>query len=223
MTSEEVFDKFAERYDSWYERPFGSSVFRIEKACISTLCEGLKGPYLEVGVGTGRFSKALGIEYGLDTSMGVLKLAKGRGITVVQGAGESLPFRDGCFGAVFIIVTICFVREPLKVLREASRVLRDDGSVILGLIPRESPWAAYYIKKGEAGNVFYKIARFYSRDELEEMLSLAGLRITRACSTLFHEPTEEPVEFEPPKEGLHLDAGFVSLIAKKVSNLQKFK
>lgn len=215
MESERVFDALADRYDGWYDKPFGSSVFGIESSCISSLCDGLKKPFLEVGVGTGRFSEALGIEFGLDPSSGVLRLAKRRGISVVQGAGEMLPFRDGSFGAVFLIVTLCFVSDPLSVLKETVRVLRADGVVILGLILKESPWAKYYMKKGEAGNIFYRIAKFYSKKELEELLSSAGLGMIGAYSTLFHEPAEEPIEFEPPRNGLYKDAGFISVIARK--------
>ena len=87
------------------------------------LCKGLKPPLLEVGVGTGRFAQALGIEYGVDISSGVLKFAKKREITVVKGAGEELPFKDKVFGGVFLIVTLCFVDAPLKVLKESARVL----------------------------------------------------------------------------------------------------
>lgn len=57
----------------------------------------MEGPSLEIGVGTGRFAEALGIEYGVDVSGRVLELAKRRGITVVEGSGENLPFRDESF------------------------------------------------------------------------------------------------------------------------------
>ena len=129
------------------DRPFGKSAFKLEKASIKSLCKGLKPPLLEVGVGTGRFAQALGIEYGVDISSEVLKFAKKREVTVVKGAGEELPFKDKVFGGVFLIVTLCFVDAPLKVLKESARVLRDDGSIILGLILKESPWARFYEEK----------------------------------------------------------------------------
>ena len=145
---EYVFDIFAERYDKWYEKSFGKSAFHLEKSCIESLCENLKQSFLEVGVGTGRFAEALKIEYGIDISAGVLKFAEKREVAVIRGKGEKLPFIDKTFGAVFIIVTLCFVDEPLKVLEETERILRDSGGIILGLILRESPWASFYKKKG---------------------------------------------------------------------------
>jgi ubiquinone/menaquinone biosynthesis C-methylase UbiE len=89
---------------------------------------------------------------------------------------------------------LCFVEKPEKVLEEASRVLTKDGKQILGLILRESPWARFYMKKAEAGNVFYKNARFYGLSELEAMMSGSKLKIMDTCSTLFQKPTEEPLQ-----------------------------
>ena len=213
-----MFDIFAERYDKWYEKSFGKSAFHLEKACIESLCENLKQPFLEVGLGTGRFAEALRIEYGIDISVGVLELAKKRGVAVIRGRGERLPFIDKSFGAVFIIVTLCFVDEPLKVLEEAERILRDNGGIILGLILRESPWASFYKKKGEAGNVFYKIAKFHSSKELEVMVEKAGLRIVETSSTIFQAPTENPLHFEPTRKGYFEEAGFIAMKLRKINS-----
>ena len=205
----DVFDAFAERYDRWYDKPFGRSAFSLEKSCIQPVCKDLKKPFLEVGVGTGRFAEALEIEYGIDVSFGVSKIAKTRGISVIVCRGEKLPFRSESFGAVFVIVTLCFVDDPLEALKESARVLQNDGSIILGLILRESPWASYYKKKGEECNVFYKIAKFYSFDELKAMVEQAELKITEIRSTIFQEPTESPLHFENPRKGYSNEAGFV--------------
>ena len=170
---------------------------------------------MEIGVGTGRFAVALKIDYGIDKSIGVLKFAKKRGIEGIRGEGENLPFVDTSFGAVFIIVTLCFVDDSLKVLKEASRVLKDDGFLILGLMLKESPWASFYAKKGEEGNVFYKIARFYTLNELKYMLKNVGLQILEARSTILQPPTEEPFHFEPSKKGYFKDAGFIAIKLKR--------
>jgi len=209
----QVFDAFVERYDAWFDSPFGKSAFELEKSCIASLCRNLKRPSLEIGVGTGRFAEALGIEYSVDISGKALKFAKKRGITVVKGSGEELPFPDESFGSIFIIVTLCFVEKPEKVLEEASRVLAKDGRLILGLILKESPWALFYLKKGEAGNVFYKNATFYSFNELKVMMRKSELTIINVCSTIFQKPTEKPLRFEAPRRGYYGKAGFVAVKA----------
>jgi SAM-dependent methyltransferase len=211
LNVERVFDSFARRYDLWYEKPFGKSAFNLETACLESLCKNWKPPFLEVGVGTGRFAQALKIEFGIDVSIGVLKFAKQKGIIAIKGEGESLPFLDSSFGAVFLVVTLCFVEEPLAVLKEASRVVKEDGAVILGLILKESPWASFYKKKGDAGNVFYKISRFYSLEELKGLVEKAGLKIVEIGSTMFQAPTESPLCFELPESSYFEEAGFVAV------------
>jgi len=217
LTVEQVFDVYAKRYDAWYDKPFGKSAFNLEKACIESLCKNLRQPFLEVGVGTGRFAQALTIEYGIDISTGVLELATKREIIVVKGKGESLPFADSFFGGVFIVVTLCFADKPVKILKEASRVLKADSAVILGLILKESPWASFYREKGEAGNIFYKIATFYSFEELKTMGKKAGLEIVKISSTMFQAPTESLLRFEHPKNGYCKEAGFVAVKLRKVN------
>ena len=217
LTVEQVFDVYAKRYDAWYVKPFGKSAFNLEKACIESLCKNLRQPFLEVGVGTGRFAQALTIEYGIDISTGVLELATKREIIVVKGKGESLPFADSFFGGVFIVVTLCFADKPVKILKEASRVLKADSAVILGLILKESPWASFYREKGEAGNIFYKIATFYSFEELKTMSKKAGLEIVEISSTMFQAPTESLLRFEHPKNGYCKEAGFVAVKLRKLN------
>ena len=217
LNVEQVFDVYAKRYDAWYDKPFGKSAFNLEKACIESLCKNLRQPFLEVGVGTGRFAQALTIEYGIDISTGVLELATKREIIVVKGKGESLPFADSFFGGVFIVVTLCFVDKPVKILKEASRVLKADSAVILGLILKESPWASFYREKGEAGNIFYKIATFYSFEELKTMGKKAGLEIVEISSTMFQAPTESLLRFEHPKNGYCKEAGFVAVKLRKLN------
>ncbi|MGC8940356.1 MAG: hypothetical protein ACP5KU_07670 [Candidatus Bathyarchaeia archaeon] len=44
--------RYKEDVDAWFNSPFGSSAFKLEKSCIASLCRNLKRPSLEVGVGT---------------------------------------------------------------------------------------------------------------------------------------------------------------------------
>ena len=49
---------------------------------------------MEIGVGSGRFAQPLGVKIGIDPSRNMLKFAKERGIQVIRGGGENLPFKD---------------------------------------------------------------------------------------------------------------------------------
>jgi Methyltransferase domain len=100
----------------------GAAVFPSEVACLRPLLDGLPRPRAEIGVGSGRFAAALGVEVGLDPAAAPLALGASRGVRVVQGVGERLPFRSGVFGAVLVIVTVCFADDPAGAWRGLRRV-----------------------------------------------------------------------------------------------------
>ena len=126
--------------------------------------------------------------------------------------GERLPFRDGAFGAVLVVVTLCFADDPARLLREARRVLGPGGGVVLGDVFAESAWGERYRELGQAGHPFSAAARFLTREELAGALRAAGLRVLRARSTLRQPPTDAPTP-EPVIEGDDPDAGFVGWLA----------
>lgn len=208
------FDEHATDYDTWYDEE-GKLAFEIElRAIQETLPSLTLKPWLEIGVGSGRFSKALGIDTGLDPSVELAEIARGRGITVHQGKGEQTPFSKESFGAVFMIVTMCFVDTPPEVLREAYRILKPGGKVVLGVVLRESPWGKYYVEEKKKGHPFYKYATFYSYEELTEMMKQAGFTTERVISTLFQKQ-DEVKEMELPQNDYNADAGFTVLMAGK--------
>jgi len=217
VKAREVFDRLALRYDRWYEKPFGKSIYQLEVEAIRTVLPSFNTG-LEVGVGTGRFASALGIKFGLDISLSELLIARQRGINVVLGDAHRMPFPDGAFDLELIVVSICFFERPEVVLKEVSRTLSPDGYVILGLVLEESPWAEFYKQKGREGHPFYSIARFYSFSRLNEMLSSAGFVIDTVVSTLLEEPFEDrPVRNREIVSGYRSDAGFTVIRARRDS------
>ena len=111
-----LFDKLASDYDAWFEKD-GKLIFETEVRAFQEILPLLPKPWLEIGVGSGRFARALGIETGIDPSIELLNIAKSRGITTIQGRGEEELFKEESFGTVFLIVTLCFVDLPEAVLR----------------------------------------------------------------------------------------------------------
>ncbi len=208
-----VFDYLAEEYDLWYERPFGRSAFELELRCLKELLGSFKRG-LEIGVGTGRFASALGVRFGIDPSYEMLRIASRRGIRCVQGVGESLPFKKEVFDLVLIVVSICFVEDPLRVLKESRKVLLKGGRLVLGLVLSESPWAEFYRKKALEGHPIYRQASFHTFEEIKDMLVEAGFGIERVRSTLFEEPQDrEPVQNREVREGYSPEAGFTCICA----------
>lgn len=209
-----LFDRLAHRYDAWFDGDEGRLIFQIELAAIRGAAQAASRPWLEVGVGSGRFAAALGIDVGIDPSENLLEMARGRGVHAIRGYGEHLSFPDNAFGAVFMIVTICFVDDPVPVLQECHGVLRPDGKLIVGLVPRESAWGEKYIAEGRRGHPFYSHARFYTVSQVKSLLHKAGFTLEDCTSTLF-QPPGRAVEYEAPKEGCGSKAGFVTFVARK--------
>jgi SAM-dependent methyltransferase len=207
------FDDLALEYDAWFDKE-GSLIFFIEVQAFRTLLPSLPKPWLEIGVGSGRFAQALGIEAGVDPSYKLLKMARSRGINAFLGQGEQEPFDEQSFGTVFLIVTLCFLDSPLDVLREANRILLPDGKMVLGLVVRESPWGKFYQQKKKQGHRFYKYATFYSYDEIAKLLEQAGFSIERVISTLFQRPGKVK-RMELPQRGYSSSAGFTVMVARK--------
>jgi SAM-dependent methyltransferase len=210
---EALFDSLASIYDEWFEKD-GKLIFATEVQAFQQILASLPKPWVEIGVGSGRFAHALGIKVGLDPSTKLLEIARKRGITTYLGKGEKQPFDTASFGAAFLIVTFCFVHSPLDVLDETRRILAPGGKIVLGLVLRESPWGRFYEQKKKEGHRFYKYANFYSYDEVAALLEQAGFLVETVISTLFQEPGNVE-QVESPRNGLSPAAGFVVIMAGK--------
>ncbi len=205
------FDKLAHRYDAWFDSPKGRAVFLAEVRSLRCLTKAAPRPWLEVGVGTGRFAEALRVDEGIDPSPSVLQLAVGRGIRARLGDGEHLPYSDDSFGCVFLIVTICFLTDPLKALQECARVLKRHGCVIIGLVPADSPWGKLYARKGTEGHPFYTPAKFYTCDQVIQMARKAGFMLKEAASCLLAPPDMPLGEAAASQQGIIKGAGFAAM------------
>lgn len=205
-----VFDDFYERYDKWYEKHKYAYLSEIE-AVKKTIPEKKKG--LEIGVGTGRFASVLGIEYGIDPSEKMLEIAKKRGVKVKDGKGENLPYEDEKFDYVAIIISFCFLENPEKVIEESKRVLKENGKIIIGIVPRDSFLGKYYMGKD---SIFYRYATFFTVEEVVKMLEENGFENFSFYQTIFNLPDEMEKKDEVI-EGYD-KGGFVVISATKTKN-----
>lgn len=212
MTREKVhiFEENWKLYDNWFERH--QAIFQSEIKALKKIIPS-SGLGLEIGAGTGRFASSFSVKYGLDPSFNMLKLAKERNIQVVQGVGEVLPFKNESFNFVLIVVTICFVDYPLKVLKETFRTLKKKGVLILGIIEKESKWGRFYEAKATRSK-FYKTAHFFSSEEILRFFKNIRGKYKEAYQTLFQSPPDIR-EIEKPRKGFGQGGFVVFKVIKK--------
>jgi SAM-dependent methyltransferase len=177
----EVFDqRAASQYESWYETPQGLWAEAEEREALARLleCFTYPGSVLEVGCGTGHFTRwlsATGLAaVGLDLSAAMLAQARTLGdATLVHGDALRLPFSDDAFDLVAFVTTIEFLDEPREALKEALRVAQQ--GLILGVLNR---WSTLGLRRRLAGlrrSTVYSSARFFGLGELERLLrSVSG-------------------------------------------------
>ncbi len=190
MEAGRIFDRLAERYDSWYDR--NPDLFEAEVKTVHPP----SSPSLEIGCGSGRFMQWLGIDVGVDVSASMLEIARRRGSEVALADGSSLPFRSEAFSSIYLIFTLCFLDEPERVLKEAWRVLRLDGFLVTCIVPLDSGLGKEYFSKNSP---FYRVARLYREEEVRKMLESSGFEVTEVRKTTLKHSENDFVCFRARK------------------------
>ncbi len=190
------FEKYHKRYEDWFRK--NKFAYESELLAVKELMPA-NGEGIEIGVGSGRFAEPLGIKLGVEPSSKMRKIAEKKGIKVIDGVAEKLPFDDKQFTFILMVTTICFLDNIETALKEAYRVLKPKGYLIIGFVDKNSTLGKLYLKH-KMGNVFYKLANFYSVDEVVCYLKKKGFKDFTFVQTIFHNLTEIR-EIEPTKEG----------------------
>ncbi|MCL4707876.1 methyltransferase domain-containing protein [bacterium] len=215
MPRTQPFDQYLKEYEHWFEQH--RLVYLSEVAAVRHFIPaGKKG--IEIGIGTGRFALPLGIKEGIEPSAAMREFASRQGLTVVAGVSEALPLPDQSYDFALMVTTICFVDDILKSFREVNRILKPSGSLIIGLVDRESPLGKIYEVMKEH-NKFYRIATFYSMKEVIHYLQQAQFGNIETVQTVFGD-LDSIHEIQPFKEG-YGEGGFVAIKAVRSVNQQE--
>lgn len=191
------FETHAVEYDKWFEKyPF---VFQSEVEALRNMLPIGQSRGIEVGLGTGRFSVALGLKEGVEPAEAMRKIAIGRGLEVLDAKAERLPYKDMQFDFVLMVSCISYLTNLHSAFRQAHRVLKRGGALILGFIPKNSKAGMFY-EKNRDQSLFYKQANFYSESKIADELQSAGFKNLIFTQTLFKNPGEIN-EFEPAIPG----------------------
>ena len=121
---------------------------------------------LDLGCGTGAVLATLGWRWeavGLDMSDQALGYCRERGIDALAlGRGEQIPFASGVFDAVVALDVFEHIEDDAAALREAYRVLRPGGVLILSVPAFMSLWgphdvALMHFRRYRSGNLGAKL------------------------------------------------------------------
>jgi ubiquinone/menaquinone biosynthesis C-methylase UbiE len=211
MIQSDIFNSHVEEYEAWYEKhqdAYLSEVAAIKEQ-FQKLPENLRG--IEVGLGTGRFAEPLGIKEGIEPAMEMAKIAMDRDIEIMKGVAEHLPYAAMQFDFV-LFVTICHFDNVKEAFAEAHRVLKNEGSIIVGFLDKDQSIAKQYEDK-RGRSTFFKHAIFYSADRVEDLLKEAGFRNFEYNQSLFGK-LDEIMEVQVPKPG-YGEGSFVVVKADK--------
>ena len=149
---------------------------------------------LDLGGGAGNMTHHLA-HYGevisIDFNPRPIPVAQSRGVTVLQGSGDSLPFPDAEFDVVALLDTVEHIPDELGVFAECARVLKP-GGVLLVTVPAYM-WLWSYNDEINAHQ------RRYTTYELQQKLALTGLAVTRmSYNNFFLFPAVAGVRFLRP-------------------------
>ncbi len=129
-----------ERDAAGYDREVG----HFERAMLEDgrqwACGQARGDVLEIAIGTGRnlpfYPEAVRLT-GIDLSPAMLAQAGerarvlGRAVMLHVGDAHALDFPDETFDRVVMTLALCTIPDAHRAIREAKRVLRPDGTLIL--------------------------------------------------------------------------------------------
>jgi hydroxymethylpyrimidine/phosphomethylpyrimidine kinase len=206
-----IFEESAEDFDEWFSKNkiVFESEFLAEKYFLSNPQNSVS-----IGVGSGLFASRLGIEYGVEPSKEMAKLAEKRGINVKIGIAEKVPFADEKFDTVLLSTILSYVDDPQKAVNEAYRILEHNGNIVVSFLAREGSYAmmynlAYLREKHDPETTpkypypvkFIKDTHWRSTKEVSNLLKKAGFVDLKYVQTFTKHPKYTNDKIEEPIEG----------------------
>ena len=137
---------------------------------------------LDIGCSDGRIARRLATTLGAREVQGAdVELHADASIPVAVYDGRRLPFDDAHFGVVTLIDVLHHAEEPASVMREALRVLRPGGAVIVKDHLRLGRWSNFVLSAMDRTSNFGEHAltagRYLSPAQWPNLVADAGGRI----------------------------------------------
>lgn len=127
--------------------PLGLALWRsVEAKHLATV--NLKRPILDIGCGWGEFAEAFGekIDMGIDIAARDLYVAAKGGMyrNLTYADARNLPFADNSYSSIISISTFEHISNAEKLLKEAYRVLKPNGTLAITMETEEVDKNTFY-------------------------------------------------------------------------------
>jgi SAM-dependent methyltransferase len=119
---------------------------------------------------TGAGLRSVAVEYGEEGA----SIAQGRGLRTVRADASRLPFRDRSLELVVAFDVLEHLEDDEAAAAELTRVLKPNGRALVAVPADPALWSAHDEAVGHQ--------RRYTRSQLDELLTTAGLSIDRLWS-----------------------------------------
>ncbi len=221
-------------YARWRATMLGAVTEALEQRVMLELAGSVGGKrVLDLGCGDGllttRFAERGASALGIDIDRAMLRAAAARPAPpgsqparFVQGRIEQLPFRDGTFDVVVAVTVFCLVSDQAVAVREAARVLRPDGRLVIGDVGRWNTWAARRRVKAWLGSRLWRSAHFSTAADLSRLVGRAGLTVEAVRGSVYYPPiaaVARPLAILDRWLGTitTIGAAFIALAARKLA------
>jgi ubiquinone/menaquinone biosynthesis C-methylase UbiE len=191
MAKVEPFETFSDVYDAWFVRNADKHALELAALKCFLPVDRKNQIGLEIGVGSGQFAAPLHVPIGLEPAAAMAKKAVRRGITVVRGCAEHVPFFDSVIDYVILVTTICFVDDIHQTFAEVYRILKPAGRIIVGFVDKHSSLGRRY-RQYKHESRFYRSATFFTAQEVLNELRRAGFANLTSKQTLFPKRATNP-------------------------------
>jgi len=164
---------FFDRFSGWYDR-FAPSIDAEELRAGLALADRDVERVLDVGGGTGRGAGAIeGTDrVVVDAAAGMVRESRRKGLEAVRGDAARLPFADESVDALLVVDAFHHFGDPDGALREAARVLRPGGVVVVRDFDPTAP-VGRLIEAGE--RLWGFDSTFVAPERLARRMGSAGL------------------------------------------------